>query len=444
MMNIFDLAYHLVGGLVCLFLALFSVSSVSERKPRAAIVAVTALMLFGLVWSGGYYLLRPPGWVPAAAVIAILLLAALYFAPIGSKELLQIGSIDQKFDERDVVFAREEYVPGTEKYERYYGSHPERKAADDKMRSLPELLRPGGRYYDAVRSPRVEAVFTVIESLTTAVDGDVNADRAPVDPAETARQVKDLLGRFGAGEVGIARLNPMYVYSHVGRGPEPWGTPINNDHPFVIVFTLEMDYHRVEAAPDLPIIEESAFQYQRGAQISIAVARLIRALGYRARAHIAGSNYQIILPAVAHDAGLGELGRIGYLISPKLGPRIRLGAITTDMPLAVDRPLSFGVQNFCEKCLKCADNCPSAAIPKGAGCDVRGVKKWPLDAERCIHYWRSIGTDCGLCMKVCPYSHPPTFVHNLVRAGIRRSSPARTISLYGDNLLYGKRVRNFV
>ena len=49
---------------------------------------------------------------------------------------------------------------------------------------------------------------------------------------------------------------------------------------------------------------------------------------------------------------------------------------------------------------------------------------------------------CGLCMKVCPFSHPETLVHNLVREGIRRSAFARTVSVWGDRLLYGRRVKH--
>jgi reductive dehalogenase len=253
--------------------------------------------------------------------------------------------------------------------------------------------------------------------------------------------IKEVVTAVGACEVGVAKLNPMHVYSHVGRGPENWGEPIENTHKYAVVFTLEMDYDQVSEAPRLGITEESAFQYLRGAQISIALARYIRGLGYPARAHISGSNYQIMLPPVAHDAGLGELGRIGYLMSPNFGPRIRLGAITTDMPLVPDKPVSFGVQDFCTKCLKCAANCPSGAISDGDKTSVRNVEKWQLDIEKCIHYWRAIGTDCGLCMKVCPYSHPPTLIHNLVRQGIRRSSIARTLSVWADDLFYGRKNR---
>jgi epoxyqueuosine reductase QueG len=97
------------------------------------------------------------------------------------------------------------------------------------------------------------------------------------------------------------------------------------------------------------------------------------------------------------------------------------------------------VQDFCRDCLKCAVNCPSGAIPSGGKTTVRGVEKWMLDAGKCFQYWRKIGTDCAICMKVCPFSHKRNIVHNVIRAGIRRSSFARKLSLFGDDLFYGKK-----
>ena len=49
---------------------------------------------------------------------------------------------------------------------------------------------------------------------------------------------------------------------------------------------------------------------------------------------------------IAIDAGLGELGRNGLLVTPKYGPRVRLAKILTNMPLVPDSPIRFGVTEF--------------------------------------------------------------------------------------------------
>ena len=440
-MSIVEPIYLVVGMLVAGFLVVLAVSSAIERKGRAVLLSSLACVLVTAGWYGWYTLLAYESLWLLVPPTLVLLGGIVFFLPFGSSQALRIGRISEQVDEREVMFSREEYQPGTEHYETYYAAHPEHKAADDRMRRLPELLEPGGRYYDKQTADPIDAVFDKIVALATQVDGQTSPRRKEFDAAEATAIIKGEVLKMGADDVGIAELNPMFVYSHVGRGPEPWSQPIVNDHRYAIVFALEMDYYEVEQAPRLPITRETAKQYLRAGEISVALAKRIRERGYAARAHIAGSNYQIVMPPVAHDAGLGELGRMGYLISPKYGARIRLGAVTTELPLLPDRPVTFGVQDFCEQCLKCAINCPSGAIPVGDRRLVRGVEKWPLNVEKCLHYWRAIGTDCGLCMKVCPYSHPSTLIHNLVRAGCRRSSIARRVSVWGDDLFYGRKLR---
>jgi hypothetical protein len=42
-------------------------------------------------------------------------------------------------------------------------------------------------------------------------------------------------------------------------------------------------------------------------------------------------------------------------------------------------------------------------------------------------------------MAVCPFSHPNTFSHNLIRWGIARSGFFRRVALRMDDLCYGKK-----
>eukprot|EP01046_Picozoa_sp_COSAG06_P026209 COSAG06_NODE_2245_length_7263_cov_19.964964_5_plen_282_part_00 len=65
------------------------------------------------------------------------------------------------------------------------------------------------------------------------------------------------------------------------------------------------------------------------------------------------------------QAGLGEYDRHGLLIHPDYGPRVRIGKLWTDLPLAHDAPRPFGVAEFCEMCDRCATACPAQAISYG-------------------------------------------------------------------------------
>lgn len=440
-MTAFDYVSAVTGAVLGAFFVTFAVSSVREGRPRAVVASLVLAAASVAIFIGGAFWDSRPSWLLEFLTGLTWLGALLYFLPIGVTRGMEIGDITEQVDERTTMFAREEYQPGSHEYEQYYQRHPEHKKFDDRLRELPPLMTPGGRYYDSGKAASIQETFRAIAGMTDKVDGEVAPERVEVDSAIMTARIKEKLFGMGAAEVGVARLNPALVYSHVGRGPEPWGKRIELNHRNAIVYTLEMDYHRVESAPDIPVTEESARQYLRAANISIELATWIRGQGWPARAHISDSNYQIVLPAVAHDAGLGEISRMGYLISRRFGPRVRLGAVTTNLPLTVDGPVAFGVQDFCQRCLKCAVNCPSRAIPTGDKVDVRGVVKWPLDVGRCIWYWRVAGTDCGLCMRVCPYSHPPTLMHRIARRGIERSAFARIVSVWGDDLFYGRRLR---
>ena len=124
---------------------------------------------------------------------------------------------------------------------------------------------------------------------------------------------------------------------------------------------------------------------------------------------------------VAIDAGLGELGRNGLLITPQYGPRVRLCKIFTDLVLEPDKPIDFGVKEFCKECKLCAEHCETDAISVDdepsfeVACRSNnpGALKWYVNAERCYLYWCENGTDCSTCIKVCPY--------NVASASVRTS-----------------------
>ena len=112
------------------------------------------------------------------------------------------------------------------------------------------------------------------------------------------------------------------------------------------------------------------------------------------------------------DAGLGQLGVNGQLLSPHFGSRARLQIIITDARVTYDRPVDYGVPKFCEICQVCFMRCPGRAI-QGQRLWYRGVEKAKLIAKRC----RPVMTrysGCGVCMKTCPiqkYGMKPVMEH---------------------------------
>jgi reductive dehalogenase len=206
-----------------------------------------------------------------------------------------------------------------------------------------------------------------------------------------------------------------------------------------LVFTFEMAEEMVCTAPRAQEVMETAHQYSEAAQTAVQMAAWIRATGYEARAHIDG-NYRLILPLAGRDAGLGEIGRMGLLMTPDLGPRVRLSAVTTTLPLVPDRPGdNLAMLDFCLICRKCAENCPGRAIPLDDRREIDGALRWKINAEKCFQYWNTVGTDCGRCMQVCPYSHADAPAHNLMRWLVARSGVARRLALRLDDWIYRRK-----
>ena len=416
----------------------FSVVSLRERERRATVVAALVAVFGSSVVAVAAVLPAPiPGVLLGVITLALVSAVPLWFLPIG-QGIQPGGRPSRRVDEREIMFARARLAPGSPEFETYYKVHPEHRSGDDRTRALPGLLSPDSEMADPVAFAAADAAFDLTETLHSAVDGEPESQQVVLEPELWVDRLKKLALSNGAVAVGVTRLEPYHIYSHVGRGQGAWGDPISLNHHWAIAFTVEMDHSAVAHAPAAPAIVESAHQYVESAKIAVQLASTIRRCGWKARAHIDG-NYRVIAPLVARDAGLGEIGRMGLLMTPGLGPRVRLGVVTTDVPLVAD---SHGddrsVLDFCSICRKCADTCPVGAIPGGDRQPIDEGKRWAIDPDTCFRYWNVIGTDCGRCMSVCPYSHPDNTAHNVVRWAIARSGAARRLMLWMDDLFYGR------
>ena len=437
----FPIVLVALGAVVFLALSGFAVISFFEGERRAMWVAFALAVVGGAVFIVAAFLPSPVPEIVLVAVGAAGLISVIaWFLAIG-RDVVPGGRPSRRVDERTIPFAWYRLVPGSENYQNYYRMHPERKKGDDRTRSLPGLLSPNSEMADRVLFAAADAAFDLCEALHPEVDGEPAAERVELTPEIWVDRLKTMARANGAVSVGVTQLEPYHYYSHVGRGAGRWGAPISPEHRWAIAFTVEMDHEAVSRAPAAATVVESAHQYVEAAKIAVQMAMTLRKCGWPARAHIDG-NYRVIAPLVARDAGLGELGRMGLLMTPDLGPRVRLGVVTTDVPLIADRPGDdTAVLDFCTICRKCADNCPVGAIPSGDRLPIDEGLRWGIDHDTCFRYWNTIGTDCGRCLAVCPYSHPNNAAHNIVRWAIARSGAARRAMLRMDDVFYGRKPR---
>lgn len=427
------------GSFVVAIFGVCTVISFREGEGRAARIFAASAAL-----AGGFFFTLPilpsPAIIAVLAVVIVLALAILIRCVFPLRRPRKAGGRPtHRVDERDIMFARGRLRPGTPEFEAYYRVRPENLSGDNQTRSLPGLLSRNAEKAEPIAFAAADAAFSVTEALRNAIDGEVADRSCQPNPDEWAARLKALTTAWGAVDVGITALEPEHIYTHIGRGTGTWGSEVTLDHRWAVAFTVEMDHRAVASAPEAPVVAESARQYVESAVIAVQLAAVIRDQGWPARAHIDG-NYRVIAPLVARSAGLGEIGRMGLLMTPKLGPRVRVGVVTTDLPLTPDPAGDdLTVLDFCAICKKCATNCPVGAIPNGDRVVMEHGRRWIIDDETCYRYWNVIGTDCATCMKVCPYSHPDNLMHNLVRKAIRISPGTRNLMLWADDLVYGRK-----
>ncbi len=343
-----------------------------------------------------------------------------------------------RIDERDTMFSRKELSEGSENYERYYRDNKEKLELDIKFRQKPGLLQEGTTQWNKLQFTASDSGFKTIGLLKDKVDGEVSKIKYSIDPKEISEFLKHWGKKLGAADAGIALLKPYHFYSYGGRG-ERYGIEYEPAHKFALAFIVEMDHRMMQSAPSGTAVMESSQQYLKSGIIALQTAQFIRDLGYSARAHIDG-NYQVVCPLVARDAGLGEIGRMGLLMTPALGPRVRISVVTTDLELIPDKyEQDKSMLDFCTICKKCSDSCPAKAIPSGDMELINGAERWQINQEACYTLWCTLGTDCGRCVSVCPYSHPDNKFHNLIRFGLKNSFFFRRTALLMDDLIYGRR-----
>jgi reductive dehalogenase len=268
------------------------------------------------------------------------------------------------------------------------------------------------RWRFAYKTPIAEAFVKLIRAMVPQQGGET-APRVAAqthDPQANARAIKALMYYLGTDMAGICQARRYVWYSHHDDG-----TPITPYHKNAIVMLVDQGFETMEGASGDDWISgaQSMRAYMRGAEVCGVVAAFIRSLGYAARSQTNADSDVLQLPLVLL-AGLGELSRIGELVlNPFVGPRFKSAVITTDMPLAYDQPIDFGLQDMCAKCHKCARECPCNAISYGAKIMFNGYEMWKPDVERCTRYrvTNPHGSACGRCMKTCPYNHEGLLVH---------------------------------
>ena len=417
----------------------FSMISYREGEKRAGSILLTASFLVLMPgFIAGYYSYPGKGLLAFLLLIFVLSLLFLFVKNPVSFPVTGYVNPRQCVDENDVIFSRMRLIPGTEEWDAYYKAHKTEEKLDNIARALPGLLSGSSVYFNPLTFASADANFELIGFLQKANLQPAADNTSVLSPEALTNYLKGWTSYLGTRSMGICELKDYHLYTVRGRGAD-WGKPVIRSHRYAIAFTVEMDHLNMQSAPASPVVFESSQKYLDLANIALQISAFLNKSGWQARAHIDG-DYELICPLVARDAGLGEIGRMGLLMTPKLGPRVRIAVVTTNAPLITDPVREDpSVTEFCRICRKCADCCPGKCIPHGDAENTDGVLRWRINSDLCYQYWCTCGTDCGRCMSVCPYSHPDNVMHNIVRRLIRRSALMLHLAVVADDFLYGRK-----
>ncbi len=284
----------------------------------------------------------------------------------------------------------------------------------------------------AVRRPCFE--YHPQPFLLTPPEGRVEV----TDPAWMARLIKKVGLFLGAEMVRITQVDQRWVYKD-----------IEIPHKYAIMIVVSHVRSMNDTAPSHLAWLSTAHAYARLKMITTQLTDFICAMGYDAMyRETLGHNPEMLIVPMAIDAGVGEFARNGRVLSPEFGTNMRIKAVTTDLPLQADKPISFGTHEFCMACENCAIYCPPRAIPFGPPTDQPitlhnnpGYRKWYINAEKCLMFWvvnKKKWLSCGgRCIAVCPWNKETSPLHNLVRwLAVRSPQTLKKTLVWMDRKVY--------
>ena len=105
--------------------------------------------------------------------------------------------------------------------------------------------------------------------MSDVVDGPVAPERQSISRERAAKKVRGFARHLGADLVGIGPLDPVNVYTHVGKTwgdpTRTWGQPIEVTHRNAVSLAVGLNPAMLSAGPVLPeVVQNSATPMSRG------------------------------------------------------------------------------------------------------------------------------------------------------------------------------------
>jgi ferredoxin len=258
------------------------------------------------------------------------------------------------------------------------------------------LITPTGSAETAEQLKLRDKIIEDQEKLYQIVNKSI-LPKVPSDYDSSYQLILNKLKELDIDRFGISPLMKEYLFKN---------GMIHPHETRAIVFVYPMKYEEMESVPSLESATEVLRAYYETGQRVLKITKFLRDLGYQSTGHHPLGDidqyHHILFPPHAVNAGLGEKGRTGLFIDHKYGPLVRIGIISTNMPLEFDEPKIKGVNQFCRRCTFCVANCPSQSLPPDRFSLIESDAKYDfkINGDRCIKYFENHNA-CGRCVFHC-------------------------------------------
>ncbi len=169
-------------------------------------------------------------------------------------------------------------------------------------------------------------------------------------------------------------------------------------YPNTIVLTMELDKEIINTAPGAEAKKLNDLLYERFGNLTYKLSDYLREKGFATEVAHPDSGL-VNFSLLAEKAGLGFIGKSGLLITPELGPRLKISAIfvsIANLPVNDNNEHSW-MPEYCDKCSKCVKACPESALIQRKTCF--GGKEVEFVQRLCI----GCNQGCTYCIANCPF-----------------------------------------
>ena len=285
----------------------------------------------------------------------------------------------------------------------YWGNDPDDVAHGAVQRWF-YTVDPGRPGYQTERARRADILNAALEPVAQV--------QKPIAAQAVSDFVSTGLSEGCFDKFGVTTLDPNWAFT---------GQKIS--FKYIVILGFHHDFEEISKAPEPEGGLEVMRQYRRAAFGAKYCANWLRSLGWDAEPLTGPMSGKLAMIPAAIQAGFGELGKHGSLITPEFGSSFRLSAVLTDCPLPLTQAQEHGIDDFCMNCRVCEDACPPAAIASEKQL-VRGETKWYVDFDKCLPFFNE-HQGCAICIAVCPWSRPGVGLNLAEKLERRRARKAQ-------------------